>query len=748
MTPAVPVSPVAVVFQALLRFRHSLGILTVLGMLLGTAYGLMKPNSFTSTGTLLLRRGARESETAESAIAGRTVQDVRQFDAIANEIQILSHRDTFRRVVESVGVARILETYDPRSEDTDETTALTRALHELQAWWFSVSTDELREAAPARREFLALRTLMDNLKLEAASSSLIQVQYEAQTRELAKTITDAFLAAAEEHHRQVYSNRLSLDLLKKLDTEARAAADTATTALAAFNEEHGIFDLGIQRAAIIEEIGKLELRVANDQEELKTHASLCSSLKALLEHEPEMQSVATETPSTVNPEFTGLQTRSFALRDEVVRIRGSEADQRRVQRQVEEFEKAIAAVEQRLKDVSPTIPGPPSQQLVKNARHERLQTKLDESELAIVGMREANDLRVARLADLRTRLQALEQVGPRHASLHDEVKAREADTKRIQEQLKSSEVLNLLDERKISNLKILELGDIPIGKTGPNRMRLVMMGAALALFVGLGLALLRDRMDSSLRRERDLHAIDAAVLGVIPELKGVEAAMLDNGAGLADSKDPSLRRRLDAIWGKLVPPWIPRDRTVSIAVVGDGTSPGVTTIALYLALRSARCLGLDVLLVEANWHNPSLADRQGRDAARGFAELLAGTASRDEVVHPTGVQGLRIVYAGSGDAATGRLRDGRRPQEVLRLLSDGFQLVVVDLPSIVDHPEFRAVAWCADEVVPVLAAGRSTRAGAEDLLEAIRAAGKENAGAILNRWRSLRPFWLPESIRV
>lgn len=737
----------AAVFQALLRFRYAIGILTVLGMLLGTAYGLMKPNSFTSTGTLLLRRGARESETAESAISGRAVQDVRQFDVIANEIQILSHRDTFRRVVETVGVARILETYDPRAEDTDETGALTRALHELQAWWFSARSDEVREAPPARREFLALRTLMDNLTLEAAGSSLIQVQYEAQTRDLAKTITDAFLAAAEEHHRQVYSNRTSLDFLKKLDEEARAAAETAANALAAFNKEHGIFDLESQRGSIIEEMGKLEIRVAGDQQELQAHEGRCRSLRALLEHEPAMQSVETAMPPTVNPEYERLQTLSFALRNEVARIRGSEPDQRAVQRQVEQFEKLNAATEQRLKDVPPTIPGPP-RQTVKNERYDRLQTQLDESELAIVGLRVANDLGVARLAELRTRLQALDQVGPRHANLHEEVKAREAETKRIQENRKSLEVLNLLDERKISNLKILELGDTPIGKTGPNRMRLVMMGAALAFLMGLGAALLRDRTDGSLRRERDLHAIDAAVLGVIPELKGAEAAMLDRGAGLADSKDPSLRRRLDAIWGKLVPPWIPRDRTVSIAVVGDGTSPGVTTIALDLALRSAGCLGLDVLLVEANWHNPSLADRQGRDAVRGFAELLAGTATRDEVVRPTGVQGLRVVYAGSADAATGRLRDGRRPQEVLRSLSDGFQLVVVDLPSIVDHPEFRAVVWCADEVVPVLAAGRSTRAGAEDLLEAIRAAGKENAGAILNRWRSLRPFWLPESIRI
>jgi receptor protein-tyrosine kinase len=739
---------VIAVVRALLRFRHSIGMFTVLGILLGTAYGLMKPNSYTSTGTLLLRRGARESETAEAAIAGRTVQDVRQFDVIANEIQILSHRDTFRRVIESVGVARILEAYDPRAEDNDQTMALTRALHELQAWWFSVNTDELREAPPARREYLALKTLMDNMALEATSSSLIQVQYEAHTRELAKTITDAFLAAAEEHHRQVYSNRTSLDFLKTRDAEARAATDTATNALAAFDKEHGIFDIDSQRAAALDEIGKLEIRVASDQEELQSHASRCGSLEELLEHEPAMQSVTTETAATVNPAYTGLQAQSFLQQGEMVRIKGTEPDQRAVQRHVQELEKQNAATEARLKDVPPTIPGPPSQQMVKNTRHERLQTQLDESKLAIVGLRVAHDLRVARLDELRTRLQALEQEGPRHAALVSELKAREADTKRIQDNLKSLEVLSLLDEQKISNLKVLEPGDVPILKTGPNRMRLVVMGAALAFLLGFGVALLRDRMDGSLRREQDLHAIDAAVLGVIPELRGAEAALLDKGAGLADSKDPSLRRRLDAIWGRLVPPWIPRDRTASIALVGDGTSPGVTTIGLYLALRSARCLNLNVLLVEANWHNPSLADRQGRDAVRGFAELLAGTASRDEVVRPTGVPGLRIVYAGSGDAAKERPRDGRRPQEVLRSLSDGFQLVIVDVPSIVDHPEFRAVVWCADEVVPVFAAGRSTRAGAEDLLDAIRAAGKEIAGAILNRWRSLRPFWLPESIRI
>ena len=51
------------------------------------------------------------------------------FQVPESEIAILSHRDTFRRVVDSVGVARILDAPDPAAADTAETMALTRALH-------------------------------------------------------------------------------------------------------------------------------------------------------------------------------------------------------------------------------------------------------------------------------------------------------------------------------------------------------------------------------------------------------------------------------------------------------------------------------------------------------------------------------------------------------------------------------------------------------------------------------------------
>ncbi|HEX6810693.1 MAG TPA: hypothetical protein VF384_03625 [Planctomycetota bacterium] len=727
----------------LLRYRKFIATIALIGAVMGLLLGLMKPNSFTSTGTLLLRGGARESETPEAAVAGRTSLALRLFDVVANEIAILSHRDTFRRVVETIGEHRILEVYDPTAEDTEETGSLTRLLHRIQAWWFALSTAELVDATPEHRTRCALETVMDSLSLGAAGGSLIHVRYEAHSPQLAKEVTDAFLAAAEEHHRRVFSNRMSLELLSSMSEKAQRAEEAARAALAAFKDEHGIYDLDAQRTSLVTEISKLETQLAADEEELRSLEKRFAELNELLAGEQPVRDVVTEQPPTANPEYTALQDRITKHHSEIATILGSAADKFEKENRIAAFKRAIAETEGKLRDVRPTIPGPKSSQTLENPRWARLQTQLDDVRLDLGPTRITKDQRAERLAQMRKQLQQLEQHRSRHATLQASVLACEAEAKRIIENLKAQEVVNLLDENKIGNLRTLEAGDLPIQKTGPNRSRYLLGGAFVGLVLGFGFASLRQRLDRSLRRPGDLMATGTPLLGVIPELTGKAARQLGHGGGFADTKDASVRRLLDRLWIDLVPPALPATGCFTLALVGDGRGRGVTSLSLYLALRSARLLGLRVLLVETNYHAPALARRLGVEMNRGFADLVAGKATHDEVVRPTGVASLRIVYASSFEGQGALVV--RRPDELVRSLREGFHLVVLDVPSVVEHPEFVPLLSCADAVVPVLAAGMTTRAGAEELLEAVRSAGKESRGVILNRWRSVKPFWLPSA---
>jgi uncharacterized protein involved in exopolysaccharide biosynthesis/Mrp family chromosome partitioning ATPase len=759
--PALPTQPVAAetddlgqstqplsgsILYALVSCRRRVIAATLLGTVIGLALGLMKANAFTSSGTLLLRSGAREAATAESTVEGRESLDMRPLDYLANEMQILSHRDVCRRVIDQVGVDRILEVYDPAAEDSAETSFLSRTLHRMQSWWFASSSAELQAASPERRQHLAFKTLMAKLTLRPSGSSMIRVSYDAHTPELAKEIVDAFLAAAEEHHRQVFSNRTSFEFLTVVEKQARDGVQAANAALIEFKQKHGLFDLGVQRTSLIQEVVKLETQLASDEEQLQVQESRCESLRRQLADEQKFEEVVTQAPSVENPECAALREQIFTLRKEQATIRGDGVDRRETERKVKELDELIANTEQRLLGGVPALlPGPKSSQTVKNPGYERLRGLLNEDELKLVGLRVTRDQQAARLEQLRKRVQGLEEIAPAYDALVQEVAKHENDGRRFLESLKRTELLNLLDENKLSNLRRVEAGDLPVEKSGPNRALWALAGAAFGLMLGVGVALLRHRFDGSVRRAQDLQAVGAEVLGVVPESRAVASNDLMQDADLDGAHDRLLRRRLDSVWATLLPSRIPRDFQATIAMVGDEHSSGVTTLAVHLAARIASCHQLDVLLIETNYRHPTLAARLGLDGAPGLADLIDGAATRDDVVCETVIPGLRIVHAGTNGAAFRGPKPGQG-DELLRMLSDGFRIVVLDVPSVVEHPQFRQLLWHADLVVPVFAAGRSTKESVRRHLQGIESVGKRAHGAILNRWRSIRPFWLPRSL--
>src|SRR5262249_32258351 len=153
--------------------------------------------------------------------------------------------------------------------------------------------------------------------------------------------------------------------------------------------------------------------------------------------------------------------------------------------------------------------------------HERLRGLLDGDELQVVALRVTRDREGARLERIRTWVRELDEIRPRYDSLVEEVARHDSDSRRFQESLKKTELLDLLDENKLSNLRILESGDLPVQKSGPNRAIRTLLGAAFGFMVGACMALLRHRFAGSVRRAQDLESAGFEVLGVVPDSKAV-----------------------------------------------------------------------------------------------------------------------------------------------------------------------------------------------------------------------------------
>jgi len=116
---------------------------------------------------------------------------------------------------------------------------------------------------------------------------------------------------------------------------------------------------------------------------------------------------------------------------------------------------------------------------------------------------------------------------------------------------------------------------------------------------------------------------------------------------------------------------------------------GVSTIALGTALALAALRRDAVLLVDANWIQPSLTSDAHLGSARGLAECLGSDASVAAVARPASRPRLWFLPVGDRQLARPSLR------ALESFVADGldaFGAVVVDLPALLPAEQF-VVPW-------------------------------------------------------
>jgi len=185
---------------------------------------------------------------------------------------------------------------------------------------------------------------------------------------------------------------------------------------------------------------------------------------------------------------------------------------------------------------------------------------------------------------------------------------------------------------------------------------------------------------------------------------------------------------------------LPRDAEpkvigVTSAIAGEGR----TTVALGLAQTLAGDLDGPVTLVEVDFDRPLLARHFDVPAAPGLCEVLRGEYQLDEVVRPVG-ETLSLVTAGAVGPDMARLLRELSVQDPIRQDSRLTGIVVLDLPSIMNHSYSALAARVADAIVLVLRAGVTPSNVAQD---AIARLDEPPQGVVLNAPHTSLPAWWP-----
>jgi len=267
----------------------------------------------------------------------------------------------------------------------------------------------------------------------------------------------------------------------------------------------------------------------------------------------------------------------------------------------------------------------------------------------------------------------------------------------------------------------------------------ILLNALAALVAGLlggaALAFLVEALDASIRTADEVQRwLDLPLLGFVPRVDGkpLQQWMSRPGRGAivhALPRSPvaeavrslrtslQLARRSEPVDTLLVTSTVPL----------EGKSFLSANLAAMVAMAGGR-----VLLIDADLRRPTAHALFGEDNARGLADVLAGRARADEVIHPTEVDGLDLLPAGRTDDPA-ELLDVRRMQEVLDALEHRYALIVVDSSPVGVVADGLLWASVVDATMMVVDGDRARRGHAARTAAQLRAANPRVLGAVLNK---------------
>ncbi|WP_433080642.1 Wzz/FepE/Etk N-terminal domain-containing protein [Dactylosporangium sp. CA-052675] len=335
------------------------------------------------------------------------------------------------------------------------------------------------------------------------------------------------------------------------------------------------------------------------------------------------------------------------------------------------------------------------------------------------------------LTQINTRLATLKPSDPNRPNLESQRSTATAQINTLAGQL------NQLLTTTVSAGKITRDADLPSAPVKPNRLLNLASGAAAGLLLGVGAAMLRERLDQRVRRASDLpRRVDVGVLASVP---GRVKPRLDDVFAPFGAGGRIFNRLRNEVLASIPAP-AGGDARVALAgqvVVVAGASRGAasTVVAANLAAAFART-GAETVLVCA--HLPdSMVDTAsvnrmlGVRAVPGLSDVLAGRFSLSSATqraprHPN----LSVVTTG-GTASAGGLLQSQALRDTLATLRERAAYVVVEAPSTATSADAQSLAALADAAIVAVEVRRTRHTEVADAADQLRRVGTPLLGAVV-----------------
>jgi capsular exopolysaccharide synthesis family protein len=289
--------------------------------------------------------------------------------------------------------------------------------------------------------------------------------------------------------------------------------------------------------------------------------------------------------------------------------------------------------------------------------------------------------------------------------------------------------------------EIIQPADLASEPSSPNYLLNGLFGLFVGLSLGLGLALLRERLDDSLRGRGDLEErAGVPVLAAIQSIGSWRKRQQPRTVTLDEPRSAAAEAYKTLRTGLLFMATQREIGTILVTSPHAGEGKTATTANLGVALAST---GRDVTLVSADLRKPRLERFFSRDHSPGLTNVLAGEVSADEVTAESGIEGLRVVSSGPIPGNPAELLGSDAMGQLLVALKGAADLILIDGPPVLVAADALVLASIVDGVLLVVDAQTTTRSAVMHARREMEQVDAPLLGAVLNRFDASRASGYP-----
>lgn len=298
------------------------------------------------------------------------------------------------------------------------------------------------------------------------------------------------------------------------------------------------------------------------------------------------------------------------------------------------------------------------------------------------------------------------------------------------------------------NITITSNAIVPTTPIGPKRNRNILVAFLLSLCAGVGLALLMDYLDDSVKSSDDISRhLGLPTLALIPQYASVEKRRLSlapkNGNGIAstaalitleETRSPMAEAyrhlRTSLLFSSAGKP------PQTILVTSSQPSEGKTTTAINTAITLAQA-DADVVLIDCDLRRPRLHSHFQMDNSHGLTNYLSGERQTEHLLktYPD-LPKLKVITSGPIPPNPTELLGSNEMRNLLQFLKGRFKHVVIDSPPAISFTDAAILSTIVDGVVLVAMAGKSSVHLMRRFKQRLGTIGARIYGVVLNGIKS------------